>query len=66
MYFANIPPQHKLRRINSPKGLILQELVNGRDYCKNYTVCANISIIDGDYSALHPTGKKFSSDTIFD
>ena len=36
MYLANIPPEHKLRWIKTPKGVILQELVKGRDDFKDY------------------------------
>lgn len=63
MFICNIPPQHNLRWIKTPRGLVLQEKVKGRDDCKDYWVWQDVPVIeDGDGN----TEKVFNDDVIYD
>ena len=47
MFLTNIPPKHKLRWLQTPRGLILQELVQGRCDSRDFTTWATIpTVID--------------------
>ncbi len=65
MFLTNIPPKHKLRWLQTPRGLILQELVEGRRDCKNFTAWATVPTVI-DFTESEETKPIYSPDTVMD